>query len=103
MKRVLQLLLVCVALGAAWYFIDDHYNKKMEQQIVRLMDAMQEQPKIVIEAKTPGLVVAKPIVEAAGIKVTITKDDDWKTVAMVLVTILGTFFGIKSINRLFEK
>ena len=45
----------------------------------------------------------KASVEVPGVKVVVTKEDNWDVVAMVLVLVLGTYTGIKLINRLFKR
>ena len=45
----------------------------------------------------------KAVVEVPGAKVIVTKEDNWDVVAMMLVLVLGTYTGIKVINRLFKK
>ena len=41
--------------------------------------------------------------EGAGFGVEVTKEDDWSVVAMLLVLVVGCFFGIKLVNFLFRK
>lgn len=41
-------------------------------------------------------------IEVPGVKVEVTKDDNWETVGMILVLVLGVYTGIKLINRLFD-
>lgn len=41
-------------------------------------------------------------VEVPGLKVEVTKDDNWETVGMILVLVLGIYAGIKLLNRLFD-
>ena len=45
----------------------------------------------------------KAVVEVPGAKVIVTKEDNWDVVAMMLVLVLGTYTGIKFINRLFKR
>ena len=44
----------------------------------------------------------KASVEVPGVKVVVDKNDNWETVAMILVLVLGVYAGIKFINRMFE-
>jgi ribosomal protein S12 methylthiotransferase accessory factor YcaO len=41
----------------------------------------------------------KASVEVPGMKVIVTKEDNWDVVFMILVLVLGTYIGIKLINR----
>ena len=45
----------------------------------------------------------KASVEVPGMKVIVTKEDNWDVVAMMLVLVLGTYTGIKLINKLFKR
>ena len=45
----------------------------------------------------------KASVEVPGVKVIVTKEDNWDVVAMMLVLVLGTYTGIKLINKLFKR
>lgn len=42
-------------------------------------------------------------VEVPGLKVEVTKDDNWESVGMILVLVLGIYAGIKTLNRLFDR
>ena len=53
--------------------------------------------------KYEDLTGKKASVEVPGVKVVVTKEDNWDVVAMVLVLVLGTYTGIKVINRLFKR
>lgn len=44
----------------------------------------------------------KASVEVPGVKVVVDNNDNWETVAMILVLVLGVYAGIKLINRAFE-
>ena len=61
-----------------------------------------EQCKIEI-MKYQDLTNKKASVEVPGVKVIVTKEDNWDVVAMILVLVLGTYIGIKVINRLFKR
>lgn len=61
-----------------------------------------EQCKIEI-MKYQDLTNKKASVEVPGVKVIVTKEDNWDVVAMILVLVLGTYIGIKFINRLFKR
>lgn len=43
----------------------------------------------------------KATVEVPGIKVQVDHNDNWETVAMILVLVLGLYAGIKLINSAF--
>lgn len=45
----------------------------------------------------------KASVKVPGMEVVITRDDNWETVGMILVLVLGIYAGIKLINSLFNK
>lgn len=45
----------------------------------------------------------KAVVEVPGVKVQVTKEDNWDVIAMMLVLVLGTYTGIKIINRIFKR
>ena len=60
-----------------------------------------EQCKIEI-MKYQELSDKKASVEVPGVKVIVTKEDNWDVVAMILVLVLGTYIGIKIINRFFK-
>jgi len=49
--------------------------------------------------KFQDLTDKKASVEVPGMKVIVTKEDNWDVVAMILVLVLGTYIGIKLINR----
>ena len=49
--------------------------------------------------KYQDLTDKKASVEVPGMKVIVTKEDNWDVVAMILVLVLGTYIGIKLINR----
>jgi len=57
-----------------------------------------EQCKIEI-MKYQDLTDKKASVEVPGMKVIVTKEDNWDVVFMILVLVLGTYVGIKLINR----
>ncbi|NDB83673.1 MAG: hypothetical protein EB127_13260 [Alphaproteobacteria bacterium] len=61
-----------------------------------------EQCKIEI-MKYQDLTNKKASVEVPGVKVIVTKEDNWDVVAMILVLVLGTYIGVKIINRLFKR
>lgn len=42
-------------------------------------------------------------VEVPGLKVEVTRDDNWESVGMILVLVLGIYAGIKALNRFFDK
>ena len=44
----------------------------------------------------------KASVEVPGVKVVVDKNDNWETVGMILVLVLGVYAGIRFINRAFE-
>ena len=44
----------------------------------------------------------KASVEVPGVKVVVDKNDNWETVAMILVLVLGVYAGIKLINKFFK-
>ena len=44
----------------------------------------------------------KASVEVPGMKVVVTKEDNWDVVFMILTLVLGVYVGIKVINRLFK-
>ena len=44
----------------------------------------------------------KASVEIPGVKVVVDKNDNWETVGMILVLILGVYAGIKIINKIFK-
>lgn len=44
----------------------------------------------------------KASVEVPGMKVVVTKEDNWDVVLMILTLVLGVYVGIKVINRLFK-
>lgn len=52
--------------------------------------------------KFQDLTTEKASVEVPGMKVIVTREDNWDVVAMILVLVLGTYVGIKLINRLFK-
>ena len=45
----------------------------------------------------------KASVEVPGIKVVVNKDDNWETIGMILVLVLGVYAGIKVINKIFKE
>jgi len=49
--------------------------------------------------KFQDLTDKKASVEVPGMKVIVTKEDNWDVVAMILVLVLGTYIGVKLINR----
>lgn len=53
--------------------------------------------------KFEDLTSKKASVEVPGVKVVVTKEDNWDVVAMMLVLVLGTYIGIKLINKLFKR
>lgn len=61
-----------------------------------------EQCKIEI-MKYQDLSDKKASVEVPGVKVIVTKEDNWDVVFMILFLVLGTYTGIKLINRLFRR
>ena len=44
----------------------------------------------------------KATVMLPGFKAEVTKEDDWGVVWMLVVLVLGIYFGIKAINKLFK-
>lgn len=52
--------------------------------------------------KFQDLTTEKASVEVPGMKVIVTREDNWDVVAMILVLVLGTYVGIKLINRLLK-
>ena len=52
--------------------------------------------------KYQDLTDKKASVEVPGMKVVVTKEDNWDVVFMILVLVLGVYVGIKVINRLFK-
>lgn len=52
--------------------------------------------------KFQDLTTEKASVEVPGMKVIVTREDNWDVVVMILVLVLGTYVGIKLINRLFK-
>lgn len=52
--------------------------------------------------KFQDLTDKKASVEVPGMKVIVTREDNWDVIAMILVLVLGTYVGIKLINRLFK-
>ena len=42
---------------------------------------------------------AAMMIEGAGIKVEVTNNDDWMTIAKAITAILGTYLGFKIINK----
>jgi len=38
-------------------------------------------------------------VEVPGVKVEVTKDDNWETIGMIIVVVLAIYLGIKLINK----
>ena len=61
-----------------------------------------EQCKIEI-MKYQELSEKKASVEVPGVKVVVTKEDNWDVVFMILFLVLGTYAGIKIINRFFKR
>ena len=45
----------------------------------------------------------KASVEVPGIKVVVDKNDNWETIGMILVLVLGVYAGIKIINKIFKE
>lgn len=43
--------------------------------------------------------VQKIVVKVPGAEATVTKEDSWQTVSMVVVAILAIYLGIKLINK----
>ena len=41
-------------------------------------------------------------VKVPGVEVTVDKDDNWETVGMILVLVLGVYAGIKLINKILK-
>ena len=39
------------------------------------------------------------MIEGAGVKVEVTNNDDWMTIAKAMAAILGTYLGFKIINK----
>jgi hypothetical protein len=52
--------------------------------------------------KHQDLTEKKASIEVAGMKAIVTKEDNWDVVFMILVLVLGTYAGIKLINRYFS-
>ena len=75
MKYFLKLILFC----AIWLYVGD----------------------IVVEHFL-NKVMPMAVVEIPGVKVEISKNDDWGVIAKVLVAVLGTYAGFKVINRIFK-
>lgn len=42
-------------------------------------------------------------VEIPGLKVEVTKDDNWQTIGMIVALIFAVYVGIKLINKIFNK
>lgn len=42
-------------------------------------------------------------VKVPGVEVVIDKNDNWETVGMILVLVLGVYAGIKFINKFFKE
>ena len=42
-------------------------------------------------------------VEVPGIKVEVTKDDNWETIGMIAVLIIVVYAGIKAVNHIFDR
>ena len=66
------------------------------------LEKQLEQCKIEI-MKFQELTDKKASVEVPGMKVIVTKEDNWDVVAMILVLVLGTYICIKIINRFFKE
>lgn len=47
-------------------------------------------------------VTRKASVEVPGVKVVVTREDNWDVIFMILFLVLGTYTGIKIINRIFK-
>lgn len=54
-------------------------------------------------AYSQNLLDKKASVEIPGVKVVVDKNDNWETVGMILVLILGVYAGIKIINKIFKE
>ena len=103
----LVVFLLIMSIAAYWQ-IDSYYEAKIYREVSMVMKACQAaiETKASIEIAPPRqnkIIAEKAMIEAPGIKVVIDKEDNWQTVAMLLVTLLGSYLGIKIINRLFKE
>ena len=42
-------------------------------------------------------------VQVPGVKVEVTKEDNWQTIGLLVFAVLAIYLGIKTINRVFKK
>ena len=113
---------ICVlAIGIGYKIVDNYYGRLIAVEVHRVMQAantvinkLQEEskasttPTIQVEKSLPppllgGAPAPTATLELPGVRVQLSPEDGWQTVAMLLSTVLGTLLGIKLINRLFEK
>ena len=67
-----------------------------------IYDFSERSWSLISEYFWPSPQVASISVEMPGIKVSVGETDSWEVVLKLLVTLLGSYAGIKTINKIFK-
>ena len=115
-------VLCAAAIWVGFKIVDNYYGRVIAAEVHKvvrvteeIVERMQKESAAIstpmhtdkdIPAPPPPLgggPAPTAVLELPGVKVQLSPDDGWQTVAMLLTTVLGTLLGIRLINRIFEK